>query len=104
MFQSIENLGYKYILDVYEYKLHDSDFDVLLQLDLSQRPNGGHFDMVVGEYTKRKLNVAANLIRYFKWYEKLWDVPIAKQLHWERRNSLLTTELKADIQKYLALL
>ena len=103
MFQSIE-----YIKDLgrnattkfheYEYKLVDSDFSCNA-VGIAQA------SAVIREYSKRKLNVAANLVKYFKYYEKRYDWSIASQIAWAEKQPLLfTPEIKADLQKYLPLL
>src|ERR1700722_401751 len=112
MFQSIEYtkyFGYNAVtkLHEYKYKLVDSDFrciavavavavGVVVEVEVAA---------VIQEYSKRKLNVAANLIRCFKYHEKEYGWSITQQIAWaEKYQPLFTPELKADLQKYLALI
>ena len=102
-------LAIKYIKTVADYKcqfkLIDSDFETLLNIHSMWN---GFASIVIEEYSKRKLNVAANLVRFFQWYEKEYGSTIARQLSWTENQSSFTPEftskIKADIQKYLALL
>jgi hypothetical protein len=109
MFQSIEYiryLGYNAATKQYEYEfeLIDSDFSCIgvTCAGVVPRPGAG---AVIQEYSKRKINVAANLIRYFRFYEKEYGYSIAEQIAWAEKNCpLFTPELKANLQKYLILL
>jgi hypothetical protein len=116
MFQSIEYrcyLGYDDATKLYsyEYGLTDSDFGkVVIAGDCIHHV--GHtvawVGVVIREYSKRKLNVAANLVRYFCLTEKLWgysiDYSIGHQIELaEKYQPLFTPELKADLNKYLIL-
>jgi hypothetical protein len=104
MFQSIEyirSLGYDVATDQYEYEyeLIDSDFRCVgVAVGVSAV-------IVIQEYSKRKLNVAANLIRCFKYQEKKFGWPISEQIaRAEKYQPAFTPELKADLAKYLTIL
>ena len=109
MFQSIEYtnyIGYNATTKFYsyEYELVDSDFSCVA-ITLAASFSGTVVGVVIQEYSKRKLNVAANLIRYFKYREKSHGYSIAQQIAWaEEYQPLFTPEIKADLQKYLTLL
>jgi hypothetical protein len=109
MFQSLEYtrfLGYnkKTKLYSYEYELTDSDFSCVVVV-VAPAGTGMATHAVIQEYTKRNLNVAKNLLLYFRWYEKEDIYSIAKQIEWAERNQpLFTPQLKADLNKYLSLL
>jgi hypothetical protein len=122
MFQSIEYkryLGPDSItkLNSYEYELIDSDFScvVAVSAGASSAPSTPPFPdaatestaggAVIQEYSKRNLNVASNLVRFFKWYENGYGYSIAEQITWaEQYQHQFTPELKADLDKYLVLL
>jgi hypothetical protein len=108
MFQSIKYiraLGYNAATKQYEYEyeLIDSDFNCIIQQTHGARVLGPRD--VIKEYSKRKLNVATNLVRYFLFNEKKWGYSIAEQMEWaEAARPLFTPEIEADLTKYLALL
>jgi hypothetical protein len=114
MFQSLEyihSFGYNSTtkLHSYEYELTDSDFGKVVVLFhtpmLHEGDEGAAAGAVIQEYSKRKLNVAANLVAYFRWYEKEYRYPIAQQITWEAKHQpLFTPALKAARQKSLTLL
>ena len=108
MFQSItytKNLGYNTTTNLYsyEYKLVDSDFSCAV-VGVWVAVAVGAVRAIIQEYSKRKLNVAANLIRCFKYHEKKFGYSIANQTAWaEKYEPLFTPEIKANLQKYLTL-
>jgi hypothetical protein len=109
VFQSLthtKHLGYDKKTQIYshEYNLTDSDFTCTVVWN-SDWVGSGNAGAVIQEYSKRNLNVAANLLLYFRWYEKLTGLQIAKQIEWAEQYQLLfTPQIKADIEKYLSLL
>ena|ERR1700722_5055766 len=109
MFQSIQFarfLGYNSATKHNEYKfeLVDSDF-ICVVIGAEAAGVTAETDAVIQEYSKRKLNVAANLIRCFQFQEKKYGWSIAKQIAWaEQYQPLLTPEIKTDLQKYLTLI
>ena len=112
MFQSIEytkHLGYNKKTSSYEYELTDSDFScvvvVVVVVVAVAVAVVVAVDAIIKEYTKRNLNVAYNLLLYFRWYEKQYGWSIAKQIEWaEMYQPLFTPQIKADLNKYLLLL
>jgi hypothetical protein len=111
MFQSIKHkcyLGYNAATKLYEneFELIDSDFSCAVCPYETAVPTavavGG---IVIQEYSKRNLNVAANLIRCFKYQEKKYGSSIATQIVWaERYQHQFTPEIKAELDKYLAII
>jgi hypothetical protein len=105
-------LGYNAATKLYEheYDLIDSDFRcvVVAITDPLAHAAGEAVEApgsVIQEYSKRKLNVAANLVRCFKYQEKIYGWTIAQQIEWaEKWQPLFTPELKAELDKYLTLL
>ena len=100
MFQSItyiRALGYNATtkLHEHEYELVDSDFSCV------EVARAGAARVVIQEYSKRKLNVAANLVKYFRFQENRYGWTIAQQIAWLEDQPLFTPKIKADIQKYL---
>jgi hypothetical protein len=112
MFQSIKYrcyLGYNAATKLHEDELDliDSDFScvvVVVPLDGPTAVEGA--GAVIQEYSKRNLNVAANLIWCFRFYEKKWGHSIEQQIAWaeDYQPLLFTPALKADLQKYITLL
>src|SRR5580698_6443195 len=112
MFQSIRYVGSIPELKSYIYIITDSDFGVV---DVIVAENKRFWDLregalerqtaIIQEYSKRKLNVAANLALFFCWHKKIYGYSIAQQIAWaEKYQPLFTPELKADLQKYLTLI
>jgi hypothetical protein len=114
MFQSIEYkryFGYNVATKLYEYEyeLIDSDFSCvasaganadLASVDLASVVAGA----VIKEYSKRNLNVAANLVRCFCFCEKKYGWTIAEQIVWaEQYQPLFTPKLKVELDKYMVL-
>jgi hypothetical protein len=110
MFQSIEYIrSLSYNADTklyeYEYELIDSDFGKVVVVVVVVAVAVADACAVIQEYSKRKLNVAANLVRCFRFHEKEYGNSIADQITWaEKWQPLFTPELKADLDKYLTLL
>jgi hypothetical protein len=117
MFQSIEYtrfIGYDDATKQYEYEfeLIDSDFScvvasgvvVVVGARASENARAA-LGVVLQEYGKRKLNVAANLVRFFRSYEKEWGYSIELQIELAQKyQPLFTPELKAELDKYIVLL
>ena len=104
MFQSykyVKYLDYKDGKHSWEYELTDSDFGTI---------SGVGVEVVVGvaviqEYSKRKLNVAANLALAFVWHNKqnpAWS--IQQLIDYNKKYNPLFAQYEEDIQKYLPLL
>jgi len=112
MFQSIKYKRYLGYNDAtkqyqYEYELIDSDFScVAVEGGPQQRElTAGAVAVVIQEYSKRKLNVATNLVRCFRFCEKRYGLTIANQIAWaEKYQHQFTPKLKAELAKYLTLL
>ena len=114
MFQSIKYIKYLDYnattkLHSSEYELVDSDFSCAaagVAVVVREPCPGGTIaaGAVIQEYSKRKLNVATNLIRCFKYHEKEYGWSIAEQIEWaEKYQPLFTPELKQELAKYLVL-
>src|ERR1700722_13209193 len=107
MFQSItytKYLGYNNTTNLHEYEceLVDSDFSCVMAEVAGVVSAVAIQRVVIREYSKRNLNVAANLIRCFKYHEKKFGWSIAEQIAWaESYEPLFTPEIKADLQNYL---
>jgi len=116
MFQSIRYTRY-IELNSFEYELTDSDFSCVIIVSsntgippsLASMTNGpgpiAVLEILIQEYSKRKLNVEANIIRYMNLVDKDWDFTIPEQIEWaERHCPSFTPELKTELDKYLTLL
>lgn len=92
-----------------QYALTDSEFGTVLVDGPSN--TGSHQAACAGavilEYSKRGLNVPANLARllvvYYNKYDSKWaSLPFQIDM-WVRDQPLFTPKLKAELDKYLAL-
>jgi hypothetical protein len=60
---------------------------------------------VIQEYSKRNLNVAANLILSFAWLHRQHPfLPIQKLIDWNKADNPFFLPYEKDLQKYLVLL
>jgi hypothetical protein len=87
-----------------EYKLTDSEFGTVLGI-IGVGLNYCFENAVIQEYSKRNLNVAANLMRAFIWYNKQYhNWSIQRLIDFNKRNNPLFLPYEKDLQKYLVLL
>ena len=109
MFKSIQfvrYLGYNFTtkLNEYTFELIDTDFSCVVFGAEGARVVA-EAGAVIQEYSKRKLNVAANLIRAFQFMKETYGWSIAQQIKLaEQYNPLFTPELKQELDKYMVLL
>jgi hypothetical protein len=60
---------------------------------------------VIQEYSKRELNVAANLAVAFNWYKKEYQYwSIQQIIDYNKKKNALLPQYEEDLQKYLSLL
>ena len=110
MFRSykiIKFLGEKDGKHSYEYELTDSDFGTVYGSEIGIE-NWIVTELgvaVIQEYSKRNLNVAANLAVAFVWFNKLhsWYL-VEKMIENSKNHNPLFLPYEEDIQKYLPLL
>ena len=105
MFQSI---SYKliphenYTPAHYTFDLTDSDFLALAV------PGPTYLHVIIREYSKRNLNVAANIVRYIMWYQKrssyFHSIADCLDAAMAYNPDLISPQLKLDLQKYLVLI
>jgi hypothetical protein len=89
----------------YEYKLTDSEFGTVSGIVKTNQIIHGIIEtVVIREYGKRKLNVAANLVLAFVWCSKLYNLPLLDIIDWNKKYNPLFKPYEEDIQKYLVLL
>ena len=101
MFQSYTYLGYKDGKSHWEYELTDSDFGTVSGVGVWDGVGVG----VIQEYSKRKLNVAKNLMLAFVWYNKSYPWwPIQEIIDHNKKYNPLFSQYEEDLQKYLLLL
>jgi len=116
MFVSIkhkEYLGYNSKINLYEckFELTDSEFRTVVVLG-SVRGDAGwrglllaDVGIIISEYSKRNLNVAANLIKLIISYKEKYNWSINAQLNCYREyQPLFTKEIEEELQKYLTLI
>jgi hypothetical protein len=87
-----------------EYELTDSEFGTVLGI-IGVGLNYCFENAVIQEYSKRNLNVAANLMRAFIWYNKQypgWSIQYLIEIN--KKHNPLFPQYEKDIQKYLVLL
>jgi hypothetical protein len=100
--------GDKYGKDIWTYELMDSEFGMVsgeAVLKDSMASIVGIGIAIIQEYNKRNLNVAANLMRAFVWWNKqdpYWT--IEKLIDYNKKDNSLFPQYEKDLQKYLALL
>jgi|ERR1700722_10578225 len=123
MFQSIEFIRWlpheefgipndhtsKYWTSKYwECELTDSEFGTIKIDAFVERPVFVWLDdaeVIIKEYSKRKLNVEANLISYFCWYDDGYEFSVSNQIKLAEKHLYpLYPEIKERLQKYLTLL
>ena len=103
----IKYLGKKDGKFSFEYELTDSDFGTVSEVGVGI---GVGFGIgvevaVIQEYSKRKLNVAKNLMLAFVWRNKqnpYWS--IQKLIDYNKKHNPLFQQYEEDLQKYLLLL
>ena len=112
MFKSIEyikSLGHdpKTNLHYYEYEITDTDF---VEVGAGALGAGGatsgadRADAVINVYSKRNLNVPANLILLFKFYSSRYGWTIEDQIDWCKKYTLGFDKYEKDLEKYLTLI
>jgi hypothetical protein len=92
--------------DICEYELTDSEFGTVLGSGVWGGIWSDTMVAVIQEYSKRNLNVAANLAVCLVWQHKKYKYGLTIQqiIDFNKRNNPLFLQYEKDIQKYLALL
>ena len=88
--------------ECWQYTLTDSDFGTVCGvIEVGSRVG----EIVIQEYSKRKLNVGKNLMLAFVWYNKQnpWS-PIQQQINYNKIYNPLFSQYEEELQKYLPLL
>jgi hypothetical protein len=103
MFQS-----HKYDLylgkDTWGYELTDSEFGTVLGTVAVYKLDVEIGVVVIQEYSKRNLNVAANLVAAFVWLQKQYpDYSVQYFINDNRKYNPLFPPYEKDLQKYLVL-
>jgi hypothetical protein len=91
----------------WEYELTDSEFGTVsgIGFDIGTVVSNDIGLAVIQEYSKRNLNVAANLMRAFIWYSKQYPwYSIRLIIDFNKRHNPLFTQYEENLQKYLVLL
>ena len=114
MFQSYKTIKYLGKKDgnySYQYELTDSEFGTVsgvgVEAEVGVEVGVGVAVAVavIQEYSKRKLNVAANLALAFIWYNKNNPYYSIQQLiYYNKKFNPLFPQYEEDLQKYLLLL
>jgi hypothetical protein len=88
-----------------QYELTDSEFGTVLEI-IDIRFSFYNFEnAVIQEYSKRNLNVAANLMRAFIWYAKKYPgLSIQYLIEINKKYNPLFAPYEKDIDKYLLLI
>jgi hypothetical protein len=97
--------GYKDGRYIWEYELTDSEFGIVPVIRAGVSRNVDVVIAIIQEYTKRNLNVAANIVASFVWYNKLnpnWSIQTL--IYHNRQYNPLFSQYEKDLQKYLVLL
>jgi hypothetical protein len=89
----------------WEYKLADSEFGMVSGTNCTGLHVVALGVAIIQEYSKRNLNVAANLAVAFVWYNKEYpDCPIQQLIDSNKKYNPLFSQYEKDLQKYLVLL
>ena len=108
MFQSykyIRHLGYKDGKHSWEYELTDSDFGTVSGVGVEGGSGVDAGVAVIQEYSKRKLNVAKNLMLSFSWWHKQYPYYSIQQIiDYNKKYNLLFSQYEEDLQKHLLLI
>jgi hypothetical protein len=100
MFQSYKLIQAKDGIRYWEYELIDSEFGTV-----SIMSEHGIWGAVIQEYSKRNLNVAANLAVVFNWHNKKYPHwSIQELINYNKNHNPLFPPYEEDLQKYLVLL
>jgi hypothetical protein len=100
-----KNLFYKESKIHWEYELTDSEFGIVLGSCVWSGIWSDVIVCVIREYSKRNLNVAANLAVAFVWMHKQnSDFSIRQIIDNNKKYNLLPPQYEEDLQKYLVLL
>jgi hypothetical protein len=96
--------GYKDGKHTWKYELTDSEFGTVLGNGIWDGVAAEISVAVIQEYSKRNLNVAANLALAFVWISKQYpDWSIQQMIDYNKYNPLFK-QYEEDLQKYLMLL
>ncbi|SRR5258708_954563 len=100
-------LGYDNKTKLYrwEYEIVDSEFEEIGVVGIVSAVTG--IDTIAGiidTYEKRRLNVAANLIRAFIWQNKEYSWPISDIVKDNKRYNPKFAKYEEQINKYLTLM
>jgi hypothetical protein len=112
MFQSCEYknyLGEKDGIHTWKYKLTDSEFGTVFMKFVAGEFEGSRIvdiiTLIIQEYSKRNLNVAANLALALVWYDKKYAyLSIQQMIDLNKKYNTLFPKYEEDLQKYLLLL
>jgi hypothetical protein len=100
-------LGRKDSKHTWEYELTDSEFGTVSG---AAEMNCILYPVIMGvaiiqEYSKRNLNIAANLVMAFVWFNKLYpNWSIREMIDDNKKYNPLFPPYEKDLQKYLVLL
>jgi hypothetical protein len=108
-YKNVEYLGKKDGKNTWRYELIDSEFGTVFGavIDSAETNSWVVFGVVavIQEYSKRNMNVAANLVMAFKWYDKQYHfLSIQKIIDFNKKCNPLFPQYEEDLQKYLVLL
>ena len=112
MFQSYKTTNYLDTKDgkySWEYELTDSDFGTIsgvgVVVGVVVEVGVGVAVAVIQEYSKRKLNVAKNLMLAFVWHNKLYPwCSIQQLIDFNKKHNPFFPQYEEDLQKYLILM
>jgi hypothetical protein len=92
-----------------QYKITDSEFGIVSGVsDIMEIIPSSYVEIafaVIQEYSKRNLNVAANLVLAFVWYNKIYPGwSIQNMIDYNKKHNSLFSQYEEDLQKYMVLL
>jgi hypothetical protein len=87
-----------------EYELTDSKFGIVSGIEV-ESSFGVEFGVtIIKEYSKRNMNVAANLMKAFIWQHEQYDWPLHEIIDCNKKYNPHFLPYEKDLQKYLVLL
>jgi hypothetical protein len=104
-YKNIVYLGEKDGKHTWEYEIADSEFGTVSGTNCGGIYIVGLGVAIIQEYSKRNLNVAANLAVAFVWYNKQYYYWSLQQLiDYNKQYNHLFQQYEKDLQKYLILI
>ena len=87
-----------------EFELTDGEFGSVVGVGVGSAAGSAWAGAVIAEYSKRNLNVAANLMKLLLLYQKRYGYSIQQYIEWWMLYQPLFPQYKEKLEKYLVLI